>query len=423
MYNPIKTITSVLIISTFKFVLVFANSEIVLASSRFASNYSCSDTGKVYCKRYIKTNGEKRITIGNSKRNPGGNAMIGILKLIVFCIFYLSASSKVIATSYKDPTSKTNVNAQTDLFRKSVGDVEAFKSQVQEEEREVIEKLRSGVDHGVEFISGTSRKEIDENTAELSTIRADELNDRGRTKLLKENLLEEIYVDESNPLMVAHRKDAERIAEGSKDLLGSLLLSLKERLGVDCYTVKGNKEIEPEHHIKLKEEQIKETVYDQTMCEEPRNQYNCHDALTLRCTKKGMAWNPWQNRTMVKTFGELPMPWWIVGHYTDSSYRGGWKMSCPKWTFNSAYSQEMAAYIAGMIGASLEQIYVGSQNIVIIPLPNRGSINADVSNCHLAWLDYSRALHARVTLHYQYRDGYPICEQWSEDWSETCIFQ
>ena len=287
MYNTIKTIIFVLIIATFKFVLVFGNSEIVLASSRFTSNYSCSDTGKVYRKWCIKTNGEKRITIGNSKRNPGGNAMIGILKLIVFCIFYLSASSKVIATSYKDPTSKSNVNAQTDLFRKSVGDVEAFKSQVQEEEREAIEKLRSGVDHGVEFISGTSRKEIDENTSELSTIKADELNDRGSTQLLREKLLEEIYVDESNPLMVAHCKDAERIAEGSKDLLGSLLFSLKERLGVDCYTVKGNKEIEPEHRIALKEEQIRETIYDQTMCEESRNRYSCHDVLTTKCKRRG----------------------------------------------------------------------------------------------------------------------------------------
>ncbi|NDE19552.1 MAG: hypothetical protein EB000_03810 [Alphaproteobacteria bacterium] len=68
MYNPIKTIISVLIIATFKFMPIFGNSEIVLASSRFASNYSCSDTGKVCRKRCIKTNGEKRRSIGNSKR-------------------------------------------------------------------------------------------------------------------------------------------------------------------------------------------------------------------------------------------------------------------------------------------------------------------------------------------------------------------
>ena len=350
--------------------------------------------------------------------------MVGIVRLAVFCVFCLSLSVKVIATSYREPTGKTNVNVQTDLFRKSVGDVEAFKSQVQEEEREVIEKLRLSGDHGVEFIAGSSRKEIDESTAELSTIKADELNDRGRIKLLKENLVEEIYVDESNPLMVAHRNDAERIAEGSKDLLGSLLLSLKERLGVDCYTIKGNSEIEPEYHIKLKEEQIKETIYAQAMCEEPRNRYDCRDALTLRCNKKGIAWGPWQNRTMVTTFGALPRHWWIVGQYADSGYHGGWKTSCGKWTINSAYSQEMAAYIVGMIGARAEQVYVGHQNIVLIPAPNRGSINVDFSNCHLTWLGiYIDIVPVRVTFHYQYRDGYPICEQWTEDWSETCIIQ
>ena len=79
--------------------------------------------------------------------------MVGIVWLAVFCVFCLSVSSKVIATSYRDPTSKTNVNVQTDLFRKSVGDVEAFKNQVREDEKEAIEKLRSGGDHGVEFIN------------------------------------------------------------------------------------------------------------------------------------------------------------------------------------------------------------------------------------------------------------------------------
>ena len=49
--------------------------------------------------------------------------MIGIVWLAVFCVFCLSLSAKVIATSYRDPTSKTNVNVQTDLFRKSVGDM------------------------------------------------------------------------------------------------------------------------------------------------------------------------------------------------------------------------------------------------------------------------------------------------------------
>ena len=134
-----------------------------------------------------------------------------------------------------------------------------------------------------------------------------------------------------------------------------------------------------------------------------------------------MAWNPWQNRTMVKTFGELPSHWWTIGRYNNST--NGHSISCGKWTINSAYVKEMATYIAGIIGARLEQVYVGYQNIVLIPAIDCGSVNVDFSNCALNWCLYKDMLSARVTFHYQYRDGYPICEQWSEDWSETCVIQ
>jgi hypothetical protein len=124
---------------------------------------------------------------------------------------------------------------------------------------------------------------------------------------------------------------------------------------------------------------------------------------------------------MVKTFCELPMRWWTVGRYDNST--NGHSISCGKWTINSAYSQEMATYIAGIIGTRLEQVYVGYQNIVLVPALDCGSVNVDFSNCDLRWCLYSGISSARVTFHYQYRDGYPVCEQWPEDWSQTCILQ
>ena len=355
--------------------------------------------------------------------------MIGIVWLAVFCVFCLSLSAKVIATSYRDPTSKTNVNVQTDLFRKSVGDVEAFKNQVREDEKEAVEKLRSGGDHGVEFIAGTSRKEIDENTSELSTIKADELNDRGSTQLLREKLLEEIYVDESNPLMVAHRKDAERIAEGSKDLLGSLLFSLKERLGVDCYTVKGNKEIDPEHRIALKEEQIKETIYDQTMCEESRNRYSCHDSLTVRCIKRGMKWGAWQDKTIIIPYQSIPWHWWIRSYFRPTDTRVA--NSFNRFTINPVYHQEIAIYIASAIGVSLSQINVGTQDITVTHIWDAlypGYSQNVVSNTlrgggipsGLSILNGLSVKASKVTFYYQYRSGSEICAEWVDEWDEVC---
>jgi hypothetical protein len=340
--------------------------------------------------------------------------MVGIVRLAVFCVFCLSLSVKVIATSYREPTGKTNVNVQTDLFRKSVGDVEAFKSQIQEEEREAIEKLRLSGDHGVEFIAGSSRKEIDESTAELSTIKTDELNGRGRTKLLKENLVEEIYVDESNPLMVAHRKDAERIAEGSKDLLGSLLLSLKERLGVDCYTIKGNSEIEPEYHIKLKEEQIKETIYDQTMCEESRNRYSCHDSLTVRCNKRKINWGTWQNRIIEFKGSDI---YYNHRGWTEYYYHHGIHDIYLNRN-SSAVLISIGDEIARRLGVFREQITDVEFPVVHLPNPDIFYKLAEYGGMYR--LEKDAQVYRIYRLNYKFRTREEICGEWIDEWDEVC---
>ncbi len=337
---------------------------------------------------------------------------------IALCIRLLEVTAY---GAYRDPIAKTNINPKTDLFEKEIEDYGTFEKAMDVLKEQAVNGITSS--GNPELISDKTDDEIKAAAGDLSTIKATDLEARGREEVVRTGIMEELHVDYTNPLNTGHQKDAIHIAEASGVLLGKLTELFKE-FGIDCQTVKGNTVIEPEYHIDVKKEQVKDTVYTKTMCEEPRNRYSCHDALTLRCTKKGMAWNPWQNRTIVKTFGEIPRHWWIAGRYADSGYHGGWKTSCGKWTINSAYVKEMATYIAGMIGASLEQVNVGYQNIVLIPAPNRGSVNVDFSNCHLTWLGiYINIVPVRVTFHYQYRDGYPICEQWSEDWSEACIIQ
>ena len=98
--------------------------------------------------------------------------------------------------------------------------------------------------------------------------------------------MEELHVDYTNPLNTGHQKDAICIAEASGVLLGKLTELFKE-FGIDCRTVKGNKVIEPEYYIEIKKEEVKDTVYTKTMCEEPRNRYKCYDVLTTRCIRRG----------------------------------------------------------------------------------------------------------------------------------------
>lgn len=343
------------------------------------------------------------------------------LNIIVFLISLWCWSSLVLATG------KTNVNEVNDLFDRHIENKDRLMRDLQEQREGAVRDIETG--KGLEHVEGIN--EAESKARELESIREVDLESSGRQKRASEEYRfydeNELEPDYSKPGNIEHKKDCDEIVSQtglSMKKLGKDLQTKLSALGIDCYQVKGTTTKDLTYHIEISGEEHKNSEYEQVICEEPRNKYNCHDALTLRCTKKGMAWNPWQNRTIVTTFGATPKHWWIAGHYADSGYHGGWKISCGKWTINSAYVKEMATYIAGMIGASIEQVNVGYQNIVLIPAPNRGSVNVDFGNCHLTWLGiYIDIVPVRVTFHYQYRDGYPICEQWSEDWSETCILQ
>jgi hypothetical protein len=344
------------------------------------------------------------------------------LRIIVFLAFTLSCNSPVLAV-------KTNVNEVNDLFDRHIENKDQLMRDLKEQREGAVRDIETG--KGLEHVDGIN--EAESKARELESIREVDLESSGRQKRASEEYRfyddNELEPDYSKPGNIAHKRDADEIIAQTgvaMKKLGKDLQTKLSALGIDCHQVKGTTTKDLTYHIEISGEEHKNSEYEQVICEEPRNKYNCHDALTLRCTKKGMAWNPWQNRTMVTTFGATPRHWWTVGRHTDSTYHGrnGHGLTCGSWTINSAYVKEMATYIAGMIGVNLEQVYVGYQNIVLVPAPNRGSINVDFSNCHLTWLGrYIDIVPALVTFHYQYRDGYPICEQWSEDWSEACIIQ
>jgi hypothetical protein len=341
------------------------------------------------------------------------------LRIIILLAFTLSCNSPVLAV-------KTNVNEVNDLFDRNIENKDQLMRDLQEQREGAVRDIETG--KGLQHIEGIG--EAESKARELESIREVDLESSGRQKRASEEYRfyddNELEPDYSKPGNIAHKQDCDEIVSQtglSMKKLGQDLQTKLSSLGIDCRQSKGSTQKDLTYHIEINGTEHRNSEYEQVMCEEPRNKYNCQDVLNLRCTKKGIAWGPWQNRTMVTTFGATPRHWWIMGHYADSGYHGGWKMSCGKWTINSAYSGEMATYIAGMIGASIEQVNVGDQNIVLIAAPNRGSINVDFSNCHLTWLGYLDIVPVRVTFHYQYRDGYPICEQWSEDWSETCILQ
>lgn len=206
--------------------------------------------------------------------------MIKFGQFILFFICFSYQGSLALA-DHQDPIAKTNINQQTDLFPKSVGDVKGFEWQIEGGKNNAVEGLKNSGNTIFE-ISGKREGEIQSEIGDLKNIKANDLGDRGAKAASESGIMEEIYIDENKTLYQEHKKDMELIANGTKDFLSNLLAKLKA-LGVDCKQVKGNKEIEPEYRIDIKKEESQDARYDPHFCEELRNKYHCKDELTVRC--------------------------------------------------------------------------------------------------------------------------------------------
>ena len=336
---------------------------------------------------------------------------IGVKLTMILCIWLLEVT---VYGGYEDPVAKTNINPKTDLFENEIEDYGAFESRMGSLKAQAVEGVN--IPGNLELITDKTDDEIKAAASDLSTIRATDLEARGREEVLRTGMTE-LHVDYTNPLNTEHQKDASRIAEASGDLLKTLTELFKE-FGIDCKAVKGNTVIEPEYHIDIKKEQIKDTVYAKTMCEEPRNRYSCHDALTVRCHKRGMQWGAWQDKTIIIPYQSIPQHWWIRNYLEAKAL---WRL-----TINPVYHQEIAMYIASTTGVSLAQINVGTQAIAVTHMWDmlypRDSQNV-VYNIHLrdgGWYEGCSLKASSVTFHYQYRSGSEICVEWVDEWDEVC---
>ena len=344
---------------------------------------------------------------------------------IVFCIRLLEASAY---GAYRDPIAKTNINPKTDLFEKEIEDYGTFRDHMGSLKEQAVNGITSS--GNLELISDKTGDEIQSAASDLNVIKASDLQVKGQEEVLRTGMTG-LHVDYTDPLIAGHKKDASRIAEASGVLLGKLTGLFKE-FGIDCRTVKGNKVIEPEYYIEIKKEKVKDTVYTKTMCEEQRNKYNCRDILSMRCSKRGIRWGLWQSRQIVISGSELfrsgKTVFW-VDHTGRSCFE--YKLSVGPGTIKRLISDPRAippnSYHVALMREFLVTKHPGStlDNISteMSSWWSGGLFSVDgwyYGGRRLGHKDYGWRSY---TVNYQYRDGYPICEQWSEDWSETCILQ
>ena len=350
--------------------------------------------------------------------------MIFVRLSLLVC--FLSIATNVVAD-------KTNINEVTDLFDRSVSNKDQYVRD--------LERIREGGISNIEsstplvHIDGIDQSEGE--AARLNSIRAVDLDEEGRvTRRSGEYSFYdegEFEPDLTKPGNRAHKEDVLRIVNATVKLLSDLTAKLKE-LGVDCKTVKGPIQREPIYTIDLKREEQQNTEYDQFFCEEPRNQYDCSDSLSLTCARRGF----------IKTEKtKIYIPAAELEHLFHPD----------EWGRSTFWEMHLATgIIAAKIGASADSIVMEEKQIIRWAKRNGKFYNRFIGytiddngqlgtgnhgdtykgyNHFAEGFDPSYGFHAPTwcgneTWHHNtvirlwYSLSEEICEEWSEDWDERC---
>ena len=347
-----------------------------------------------------------------------------IIPLLIFWLcmgFYLFTSiAKADHLEVEIPTQK---NEQTDLFDSSIDNFADFTNKLEHGKQGGIDSMggEGGNPQGLKYITKKSKSELEGESSKLESINENDLASKGREEMIKSDNLNKLYRNYTRPVDKPHLSDAKTIAKAQEELLEKLMKDV-EKLGVNCKTVKGDKKVEPEYFLQTRTSNHKDTIYNQTFCEELRNSYNCRDTLTAKCMRTGTRYKDPVPRTIRFNGHWLhhnKMNWgWAVkwkkkrwGWHITSHHPQGWgeyQIDSP-WRHNpAAIIADARAHIAAHLGLPLEQI--GEH----VDFPGRGIGNINSVGCRwrVAWDEYEFG--------YTYREPYQVCEQWSEDWTERC---
>lgn len=338
--------------------------------------------------------------------------MLLVLIFLVLTVFRLLGVPEAKA-DYVSQEVQTQVNKRTDLFIKSINDFPEVEKHLTGQNQANIDAMGDGrtiSPQGLSFITKKSNSELESESAQLSAIHENDLNNRGRNEMIKNNTINELYPNYSSPLNKQHIEDAKLIAAGQNKLLDNLFAVLKEKTGIDCKTIKGDKKHEPEYFLQIKTTLHKDTVYTQFFCEELRNQYSCTDSVTLKCIKSGMKWNEWQEKT-VDILGPT-----VYHQAKNLGYSVKWKRKRHGWALNFSFQSEWRAYLSKYLNIPLEQIAEG------ITFPS-GNWGGSVGEPPFEIGEHYRLVYPHYRFGYKYRDGFKICEQWQESWNEQCRLQ
>lgn len=309
-------------------------------------------------------------------------------------------------SDYKDRTSKTNINKQTDLFPSSVGDIKSLETGIEENKDKAIynqEAMRN--------ITCKSKGEVESSVNHLQNKDPRNLESQGRKELIKQNLLNDLYINEESPRAQLILKDAENIGKASGKLLNDVNAVLKD-IGIDCKSAQGNKIAESEYRIRVQEEMIKNTSYNKTVCEEVKNKYSCFDKLTLKCLNTVKQLLDVQGKIIEFSGQEVRNKGWFKIMLPERGYHLAIMEN------NSYTKAQVREEIARRLGVELERI---DENLDIVQYGPGQAYPVDTG--YGATYFTPHFVFRTHPVHYRLKTFKNVCVNWQETWMETCILK
>ncbi len=398
-----------------------------------------------------------------------GLGLLLLSVLMVLITFVLLKSDALAGYSeekkrYIDPTVKTNVNKVDPFFEEQIENLNNLKEALDGKNAENMEKFENSA--GLEEIPGYehSSGEVDR----LSSISASELESRGREEMAKEPMMSKIFIDHNDPLVQQDKRDIDEIIlKEARGLLNNILEELKKH-GIDCEAVAGNEIVEPEFQVETATIETQNRVYDKVLCEQLKNQYNCRDVLTVKCSDPSTVGGAVKNVTgnMVHTIsGDGTL---IIGVNQERYFYNNWGS---QQDYEFSFDVENAAAVASFNLMNVDwadYVLIKLNDNIIFQEPGvRGKIEMSTKPEHyrlsskgerfygvdIGVGDYvcvntrtyhSRAPHSEVKhllkngkntlkirlaygnggkIHVVLKYKEKICNAWQESWSEKCLLK
>ena len=328
--------------------------------------------------------------------NYNANRISGVYLMIALII--VSIPSLVFAKA-------TNVNEVNSLFEDHIENKDEYFKH--------FKNLRDESTGRIESKSGLSSiKDVDKADSfsnQINSIDPYDLGEEGRKvraseeyKFYDEKKLAPDWSKEGN---IMHMQDAEDITLAAAEKFKSLKTEL-EKLGLDfdCSNQKKPTQIDPSFSLEIKRNPEENVAFDQILCEELRNKYDCRDQLDLTCKRFGIRWTHWEDKAMLLDgvwIYHAHMGWFYPLQWTSDRYGLHLREGHP------AVQAEMRLHIAATEGVNIENI---DEHIIYGARGEGNTVHADKDM-------YAFQVYR---VHYKIRRGEEICEEWEEDWDERC---